>query len=43
MGSVQGLFKTSKQILPFINEEGKKTLEKVKMMFGVEDEDNDDN
>ena len=44
MISLQGLFSTSDQILPYINEEGKKTLEKVKGKFGKNaDEDSEKN
>ena len=39
----QGLFTSSDQILPFINEEGKKTLKKVKRKFGETDEDIEEN
>ena len=39
---VQGFFTSSDQILPFINEEGRKTLKKLKRKFGLPDEEDEE-
>lgn len=40
--NVQGFFTRSEQILPFINESGKKTLKKVKRKFDVDTDGDSD-